>query len=283
MTKVDLYYSIAIILTLLSTLFVFTSSGKMTVRNRKLKTLYRFFPLLSVIAVIISVLVINIYYKNQLKVEKLNFENFSIKKLNDSMLLTNRSRTYAIDSITQLNRRLDSLLVKIKKQERITGENSGLKEKISIKISQISSELNRIKSYNQIIDFNDFSKGSYLSNKPTDNFSFSCPEDSTMQYLNLVLTFKDSSLVDGMAAIMIIVTQQVKIQDTGKINNYHYQEFSIIREYYQPRYGQNNFKIKNYLMMRNTYLAIGYILKSELRQKEIFFYEKVCFNRSMKD
>lgn len=262
MNNIDLTYIIPL-LALLISFFSFLLFGK-KLKNKSEFKWTKYFPLLSVIAFILGVFYISNYYENQLNIEKDKFELLERKlNINDSVYLSSTTKNKTLDSLNLLKIELNRLLMEIKKQEKITGNNSNISEKISEKISTTNNEIGLINSYNEIIKIQKSLKG-YATSGNTSNFVINCPQDLTSEYLDLKLRFQDEKLISKIAFIMIDVTE---VKENGE-------NWQVFSQTYKPQTGVNAFKIKNYLKRDNIKIDIGYILKSELN-KEYPTFEKV--------
>ncbi|MDX8553274.1 hypothetical protein MK851_06485 [Tenacibaculum sp. 1B UA] len=262
MNNIDLAYIIPL-LGLLISFFSFLYIGNKKKKKIEFKWT-KYFPLISVISFIIGVFFISNYYENQLRNEKEKFELLEKKlTLNDSIFLSSERKDETIDSLNLLKAKLNKLLANVEKQEKITGNNSNIKNRITEKISNTNNEIGLIKSYNEIIKPEKTLKGHTTSGN-TSNFLFKCPQDISSDYLDLKLRFQDEKLIPKIAYILITVTE---IRDNGE--NWH-----VFSQTYKPQNGVNAFKIKNYLKNKNTSFDIGYILKSEIN-KDYPTFEKI--------
>lgn len=262
MNNIDLTYIIPL-LALLISFFSFLLFGKKLKTKSEFKWT-KYFPLISVIVFIIGVFYISNYYENQLDVEKKKFELLEMKlNINDSIFLSNETKNKALDSLNLLKMDLKRLLTEVKKQEKITGNNSNISSKISEKISTTNNDIGLINSFNEILKTQESLKG-YTTSGNTSNFVFYCPQDLTSEYLDLKLRFQDEKLIPKIAFIMIDVTE---VKENGE-------NWRLFSQTYKPQNGVNAFKIKNYLKKNNIKIEIGYILKSELN-KEYPTFEKV--------
>jgi hypothetical protein len=260
--NIDLTYIIPL-LALLISFFSFLFFGKKIKNNSEFK-LTKYFPLLSVITFIIGVFIISEYYENQLDLEKEKFQLLEKKlSLNDSIYLSSDSKTKTIESLNLLKIDLKQILSQIKKQEKITGNNSNITEKISEKISNTDNEIGLINSYNEILKNSKSLKG-YSSTGNTSNFIFICPQDLASEYLDLKLRFQDEKLIPKIEFMLIKVTE---VRENGE-------NWQVFSQTYKPQTGVNAFKIKNYLKKKNISIEIGYILKSEIN-KEYPSFEKI--------
>ncbi len=264
--NIDLTYIIPAFLSLISFIGVF-AYGKGRVDKKSNAKVLRYVPILSVIALISSVFYITFYYQSQYLSDK---EKFSLLQkanyFNDSVLLSSKAKNQSLDSLRILNEELYKLLASIKKQEKITGDNSNIKEKIKEKIIQTNQVIGEIGTYNELIDEPKYlSKGySYSHNNP--KFTFFCPTDKTSDFIDLKLAFPDTTLVNKIDCIYIevIEVREVESIDEKKVKLENWLVFS---QAYKPKEGINAFKIRNYLKNKNTTLLIGYILKSEINNE----------------
>jgi hypothetical protein len=264
--SIDLTYYIPIALSLLSFIGIFFY-GKRQVEKKSQVRVLRFIPMLSVIALIAGVFYITYYYQNQLSSEKEKF--FLLQKqnyFNDSILLTSKTKNNALDSLKILNDELKKLLANINKQEKITGENSNIKEKVKEKITKTNQEIGNIESYNELIDKPKYLEKGYSYTGNTSNFVFFCPTDKTSDFIDLKLRFQDKFLIDKIDCIYIEVFE---VRDDGK-------NWMVFDQAYKAKDGVNAFKIRNYLKNKKTTLLIGYVLKSEITKATPTFEKVSC-------
>ena len=266
MKNIDLTYIIPTILSILSFIVVLFY-GKNKVQKDSHIRILRYIPILSVFALIIGVFVISKYYQDQLNIERNKFNKLQTQvNYNDSILLNNKSKKRTLDSLKILDKELNRILHSINKQEKITGENSDLKDKVKSRITATNEDIGTIESYNEIIDEPTFLKKGYMSGEANSNILFICPTDNNSEYLDLKLRFKDEKIIDKIACIFIEVTEV-------KNNGENWREFA---QAYKAKEGVNAFKIKNYLRNKNMYLEIGYILKSETKNEYPIFQKITC-------
>lgn len=264
MRNIDLTYIIPMILSLLSFVVVLFW-GKWKKQNNTEIRILKIIPLLSVIGLIIGVFSVTYYYENQIVIEKAKFSNLQkLSFLSDSVLISNKSKRQAIDSLVLLENQLNNLLEKIKKQEKITGQNTEIKNEINEKISKTKTDIGKIESYNQIIDEKIFSKKGYMSSGNTSSFQFACPTDKSSEFIDLSIIFNDNTLIEKIAYIYIDISEKKSEKEFD----------NLFSQAYKPRIGKNAFKIKNYLIKKGTVLNIGYFLKTEM-DKEYPRFEKI--------
>lgn len=266
MKNIDLTYIIPLTILIVSFLW-FLFFGKKTKEKSKTKAI-NYIPLLSVIGLIIGVLITSNYYENQLSIEKENFLKLQKQNyFNENVVLSNKTKSQTIDSLTLLDKELKRLLNEIKKQEKITGENSNIKEKINEKIYKTSEEIGVINSYNEIIEEPKSLHKGYTTSGNTSNFTLFCPIDKTSEYIDLKIKFQDEKLIDKINCIMITVTE---IKENGE-------NWNIFTQTYKAKNGVNTFKLKNYLKgKKNISINIGYILNSEIGKSYPRFEKITC-------
>jgi len=270
MKNIDLTYIIPVVLIIISFLW-FVIFGKKNIEKTKAENpknnLLKNIPFLTVIALILGVYNISYYYENQLTIEKNKFLELEKQNyLKDSIFLNNKTKNQTVDSLILLDKELKRLLTEIKKQEKITGENSNIKEKINEKIFKTSEEIGIINSYNEIIEQpKSLSKG-FTTSGNTSNFTLFCPTDKTPEYIDLKLKFQDEKLVDKIACILINVTE---IKENGELWN-------VFSQTYKVQKGVNAFKLKNYLKTKNISIDVGYVLKVNIENKYPEFEKITC-------
>lgn len=265
MKNIDLTYIIPLTILIISFLW-FLFFGKKTKEKTEIKVI-NYIPLLSVIGLIIGVFITSNYYEDQLYVEKEKFLKLQNQNyFKESVILSNKTKSQTIDSLTLLDKELKRLLNEIKKQEKITGENSNIKEKINEKIYKTSEEIGVINSYNEIIEQPQSLHKGYSTSGNTSNFTLFCPADRTAEYIDLKIKFQDEKLIDKINCIMITVTE---IKENGE----HWNVFS---QTYKVQDGVNAFKLKNYLKGKNISIEIGYILNSEIEKSYPRFEKITC-------
>lgn len=266
MRNIDLAYIIPLIFALISTIGILLY-GKRKIENKSHLRLWRYMPILSVIGLLMGVFFISYYYENQILIEK---QKFSVLQkanyYNDSILLTKKSKELTLDSLKTLNEELVLILANIKKQEKITGENSNIKEKIQAKIEKTNQEIGAIESYNEIIDKPTFIEKGYITSGNTSNFIFYCPTDTLSEFIDLKLKFQDKTLIKKIAFIYLTVTE---VKPNGE-------NWLIFSQAYNPKDGVNAFKIRNYLIQKNIILEIGYFLTSEIKKPTPRFEKISC-------
>lgn len=262
--NIDLAYIIPIALSLISFVGIFLY-GKRQVDKKSQVRVLRFIPMLSVVALILGVFYITSYYQKQLTIEKEKFLLLQKQNYyNDSILLSTETKNLALDSLKILNEKLIKLLANINKQEKITGDDANIKEKIKEKITKTNQEIGEIESYNEIVEKPKYISKGYSYNGNTSNFTFYCPNDKTSEFIDLKLQFPDKTLINK---IDIIYVEAVEVRDDGK-------NYLVFGQAYKAQEGVNAFKIRNYLKNKKTTLLIGYFLKSEAT-KETPSFEKV--------
>lgn len=271
---IDILFAISIIILLFTIIIIFIRGKKIIIKNRS-NLLIKLLPLLLVLFTISSVLYLNYYYKNQYKMEVKKFiltnqfNNNSIKSI-DSLIVSNNSRKPTLDSLKARNKELNDLLNKIEKQEKILGEKSSFIEDVKRKIGRTSFEIEKIESYNEIVDKEIVLKNrkGYIVSGNTSNFEFYCPSDSISDYIDLKLKFQDESLVSKIGYMYIEV-----VEDKNK----NHKEM-VFDQTYLPKTGINAFKIRNYLKQPNMILLIGYVLKSELIKDTPNMEKVTCYS-----
>lgn len=264
MKNIDLTYILPVVSSLLSVVVVFLYGKRKIVKDSPAK-IFRYIPLLSVVALLFGVFYITYYYQNELSREKEKF--FFLQKqnyYNDSILLSSKTKNQALDSLRILNEELNNILGNINKQERITGNYSNIKEKVQAKISKTKEEIGAIESYNEIIDKPKYLEKGYLTSGNTSNFVFFCPTDKISEYIDLKIKFQDKTLISKIACFYLTITE---VKENGE-------NWLTFSQAYKPKEGVNAFKIKNYLKGKNITLEIGYILQSETN-KEYPTFEKI--------
>lgn len=266
MKNVDLTYIIPVVTSLISVITVFFYGKRKVAQDSPVK-FFRYIPLLSVIALLLGVLYMTYFYQNELSREKEKFlalqqENY----YNDSVLISNNTKSQALDSLRILNQELNKMLARIKKQEKITGEYSFIKDRVQAKIAKTNEEIGVIESYNEIIDKPKYLEKGYTTSGNTSNFVFFCPTDKTSDYIDLKLRFLDKTIINKIACIYLTVTE---VKGIGE-------NWVVFSQAYLPRDGVNAFKIKNYLKANNIILEIGYVLKTETNKQYPTFEKISC-------
>lgn len=252
---------------LLSIVIIFIRGKRISINKRR-DAIIKSLPLTLVFCTIISVFYINYYYKKQLELEVQQFElykNQELKHSIDSLVVTKEMKGKTIDSLKLIQKQLDNLIVRIQKQEKITGEKTNIIQDIKKKISKTNFDIETIQTYNEILDKNIILKTrkGYTVSDNIPNFEFYCPEDRASDYLDLKLKFQDESLIDKIAYIYIEVTEL----EEKKL-------YRVYEQIYTPQKGMNVFKIENYLRRPNMKILVGYVLKTET-DKEYPIVEKV--------
>lgn len=267
MENIDLTYIIPMILSLVSFIWFFLNGKKVNNDSNKEKKTISYIPLFSVLALVVGVLIITQYYQNQLSIEKQKFDLLKQQQfLNDSIFLNNQARLASIDSLNKLRNQLNNLLLEVKRQEKITGNNSNLKEKIKNKIDLTQEEIGIANSYNEIIPIPKYlQKGHSTIDNGTSNFLFICPKDTT-EFLDLKFRFQDEKIIDKIDCIYLTVTE---FKDDKKL--YH-----VFSQAYKAKAGVNAIKIRNYLKNNNVYFELGYMLKSEINKEYPRFERITC-------
>lgn len=248
---------IIFVTSLLFAIVIIFIRGKRISINKKRDLIIKLLPLILVVCTIFSVVYINYYYKKQLELETIKFEiykNQELQKSIDSLVVTKEMKTKTVDSLKLIQKKLDDLISRIQKQERITGEKTNLIPDIKKKITNTNFEIETIQTYNEILDKNVLLKTrkGYTVSGNTSNFEFYCPEDKTSEYIDLKLKFQDENLISKIAYIFIEVTE---IKDKKL--------YGISEQIYAPQKGMNIFKVKNYLKQPNMKILVGYVLKSQ--------------------
>ena len=263
MKNIDLAYLIPMVLSLLS--FIgFIIIGKKAKDNSK--NVLKYIPLFSVVSMILGVFIITNHYQNQLEIEKQKFLLLQHStKINDSVFLDVNSKKVTLDSLKKVDLELKRLLKEIKKQERIVGENSNIKENINEKIVATNEQIGLIESYNEIIETPKNLKKGYMGVE-TSNFIFNCPTEKNGTYLDLKLRFQDEKLLEKISCLYVEVTET---KENG-------QNWLIFNQAYAPRSGVNAIKIKNYLKNKNVTLEVGYFLKSQTNKEFPDFNRITC-------
>lgn len=265
MKSIDLTYIIPVTILIVSFLW-FLFFGRKTKEKTETKVV-NYIPLLSVISLIIGVFITSNYYENQLSIEKEKFLKLQNQNyFKESVILSNETKSQAIDSLTLLDKELKRLLNEIKKQEKITGENSNIKEKVTEKILKTSEEIGVINSYNEIIEKPKSLHKGYTTSGNTSNFSLFCPTDRTSEYIDLKIKFQDEKLIEKINCIMINVTE---VRENGE-------NWNLFSQTYKVQNGVNAFKLKNYLKGKNVSIEIGYILNSEIGKSYPRFEKITC-------
>lgn len=252
---------------LLSIVIIFIRGKRISI-NKKRGIIIKSLPLTLVICTIISVFYMNYYYKKQLQLEIQQFEvykNQEVKHNLDSLVVTKEMKGKTIDSLKLIQKKLDDLILRIQKQEKITGEKTNIIQDIKKKINKTNFDIETIQTYNEILDKNIILKGrkGYTVSDNTSNFEFYCPEDKTSDYIDLKLKFQDETLIDKIAYIYIEVTEL----EEKKL-------YRVYEQIYTPQKGMNVFKIENYLRRPNMKILVGYVLKTEI-DKEYPIVEKM--------
>lgn len=265
MKSIDLTYIIPVTILIVSFLW-FLFFGRQT--KEKIDTkIVKYIPLLSVIGLIIGVFITSNYYENQLTIEKEKFLKLQNQNyFKESVVLSNKTKSQTIDSLTLLDKELKRLLNEIKKQEKITGENSNIKEKLTEKILKTTEEIGIINSYNEIIEQPKSLHKGYSTSGNTSNFTLYCPTDRTSEYIDLKIKFQDEKLIEKINCIMITVTE---VKENGE-------NWNIFSQTYKVQNGVNAFKLKNYLKGKNISIDIGYILNSEIGKSYPRFEKITC-------
>ncbi len=266
MNSVDLTYIIPVILLILSILLLFIY-GKAKSSDITLPKFLNYIPLFSVIGLLAGVFYISSYYKGLLEKEEDKFNELVNKNYNiDSIFLSNISKTNALDSLNKLNKELERILSNITKQEKITGKNPIIRDRLLASLAKTKNEIKTIEEYNEIIPIPKYLDGGYSTSGNTSNFVFQCPSDKISEYVDLKLIFQDELLINKIDCIYLTVLEV-------KSNNQYDNLFS---QAYKPKKGVNLFKIKNYLKMKNILLEIGYIMKSDIGSKLPKFQKISC-------
>ncbi|SHF69516.1 hypothetical protein SAMN05444483_10279 [Salegentibacter echinorum] len=266
----DIDYLLIVSISLIVLTFItILAYGKKTVKVKSDKKLFfKIVPLVAVVSTVVSVFLMDYYYQNNLESEIKKYRSYLTADL-DSIPSSDFERKKALDSLTSLNSRLNQLLKKIERQEKIIGEKEGIKTEVRNSIKSTSLSIDKIETYNEISEeFENLEniKG-HTSSGNTSNFEFHCPTDSVSDYVDLVLKINDNKLVDKIAYIYITVTEK-------RNDSLFFREFD---QAYLPQKGLNAFRIKNYLKKPNRTLKIGYFLKNQMN-KEYPRYEKVSCN-----
>lgn len=263
------------ILTILILLIFFFALFFLIRGNVKTSKYVKWIIVVSIISVCIGVVFYT--YSVQKKIEIAEREILDLKaKLasttinTDSLLLSNQGKKSLLDSLTQVEKELNDAIKKIQSQEKITGKKPILIKEIQEALNQTSNKIDKIESYNEIINnssYNEIIKNynlkGFTSSGNTSNFVFYCPQKTEEDYITLVLQFNNDKIVADIAAIYITT-----YEDKGEYHNH------IMGQFYKAQKGLNMFVIKNDLKRKNVKLAIGYFLKSEI-EKEYPYYENV--------
>jgi hypothetical protein len=267
MKNVDLTYIIPVVASLISFISLFFL-GKGKIVKDSSANIFRYIPLFSVIALLSGVFYLTYYYQNEILKEKEKFLALQQQsKYYEDSILTNKAKTdSALVRLKILNNELNGILTKIKRQEKITGESSGFKDKVQAKIVKVNEEIEVIESYNEIIDRPNYLKKGYNVSGNTSNFVFFCPTDKASEYIDLKLTFQDEKIVEKIDCIYLTV---IEIKENGE-------KWLIFSQAYKPKNGDNIFKIKNYIKEKNTTLEIGYFLNTEINKENPTFEKISC-------
>lgn len=247
---------------------ILLAKGKKMTMNKKI----RYYPLLLVVATILSTLYLSHYSEKQFNKLVARFNLMTNKENShnyDSLSFTKDRKDEIIDSLKRVNEEYFEILQSLKKQERIVGNKSNIIPNVEKAINKTKQEIYKIETYNEIINDSVYSnkmKG-YTTKGDTPNFIFQPPTDITSEYLDFIIKFNNESL---LSKIVIFIDVNKNKDDKNLIN--------LFRQYYKPQKGVNAFRIKNYLKEYKTQISIGYFFISEIGIKEYPTYHRVVYS-----
>jgi len=269
----DIPYILSLIILIFSVIVIIFRGKKIDVKDQKTTWFLKASPIISVMALIITTFSIYSAYKLQLKEDEAALNSIT-REPNEINRFINEEKHVVLDSLRLRGVKLENIESRLKKTQAITGQGKNSLDQSRILIKNTQEEINKILSYNDVIEYNQvtnqldlISKG-YLTSGNTNTFAFTCPHDTSSESLDLHLKFYDSNLVNEIAFIYVDIVQQSNNKETP---------YSLLyRQTYKPQKNINNFAIKNYLKSPNTVLSVGYFLRSEMGKSSPRFEKVSC-------
>lgn len=262
------YISIISVLSIVLSFFILLVRGKRIVSNR---TKYILIVLVCVFVLSITLLY-HYYYKAFLsEIKKVNDIEAQMQyRDNDSLLFTLNEKQRIIDSLRLREKKLNEILNKIQKQEKVIGNKADVIENIEQLKKKNNNEIYRIETYNEVVPnsiFDKYHKGLTFSGE-TSLFTFQPPLNIDGEYLDFIIKFHDDSIIDKIAVIYIAV---YKRHNDGNMTQ-------IYSQYYKPQTGINAFRLKNYFSQKDIQATFGFFWKNDFGKNDFPRYEKITYS-----
>ena len=262
------YIFITFVLLIVLSFFVLLVRGKRIVSNRT-----KYILIVLVCTSVLSIILLNQYYNEAFlsEIRKVNdIETQMQYRENDSLLFTLKEKQRIIDSLQLIECKLDEILNRIQKQEKVIGNKADVIENIEQLKQKTNNEIYRIETYNEIVansTFDKCRKGLTYSGE-TSLFTFQPPLNTDGEYLDFIIKFHDNSIIDKIAVIYIEVYRQ---HNNGNITQ-------IYSQYYKPQAGINAFRLKNYFSQKDIQATFGFFWKNDFGKNDFPRYEKITYS-----
>lgn len=267
------FYDLFIILSILTLLITVVSilvRGKTLTTNSShnpKKDFRRYLPLMFVFITTISIVGVYTYYNMQIDKDKIKYASLLEKNNELEKFLKNEEKNRILDSLELYKKELLLALEKIKKQDYITGKTSENQNKVNKILAETSTEINTIKSFNEVISKDSLqilARGFISSTVP--GFTINCPTDLNKDFLDIEFQLPLKIKIEEVAFIFVHIVRYDSIKHATLLYQQGYRV--------QPKI--NYIRVPNYLHEINAQMHIGYILKSEYSKETPRFEHLTC-------